>query len=94
MPLVESTLSMQTPASVASGFMPLLVEESGKDTDSLMHTYWFIHMHVDTCTMASMNTFSIYIHQLRDEGWEIEALGHWEARELFLLFVFISPPSD
>lgn len=44
--LVEPTLNMQTPASVAMGFTPLLVEESGKDTDSLMHTYWFIHMHV------------------------------------------------
>lgn len=46
MPLVEPTLNMQTPASVAMGFTPLLVEESGKDTDSLMHTYWFIDMHV------------------------------------------------
>lgn len=52
MPLVESTLNMQTPASVAKGFTPSLVEESGKDTDSLMHTYWCIHMHVTLHTQA------------------------------------------
>lgn len=55
-PLVEPTLNMQTPASVAMGFTPLLVEESGKDTDSLMHTYWFIHMHVTLRTRTHIHT--------------------------------------
>ena len=50
MPLVEPTLNMQTPASVTMGFTHLLVDESGKDTDSFMHTYWFIHMHVNCHT--------------------------------------------
>lgn len=41
--LVEATLNMQTPAPVAMGFTPSLVQKSRKDTNSVMHTYWFIH---------------------------------------------------
>lgn len=56
---VESTLSMQTPAPVASGFELLLVEGSGKDRSSPMHIYWIIHTQVSTCTIVIMDTFSI-----------------------------------
>lgn len=55
MPLVELTLNMQTPASVAKGFTDLLVEENGKDTGLLMHTYWLIHMHADLCTYTHIS---------------------------------------
>lgn len=45
-PLVDSALSMQTPASVASGVMSLLVEESGEG-HRLTHAY--ILLHTDAC---------------------------------------------
>lgn len=58
--LVEPTLNMQTPASVAMGFTPLLVQESRKDTNSVMHTYWFIHTHTHAHTLWNEH---FYLHQ-------------------------------
>lgn len=55
MPLVESTLNMQTPASVAKGFTPSLVEESGEG-HGLTHAYILVHTHACDPTHTSTRT--------------------------------------